>query len=145
MPSPDRPARTFPIGAHVRGSLISAGVRVAIVFLSTLNQAEPFQWSWAAYCALMCLFAYAFCSHVAARTLAADLVAGAFYVFFRRPAGGLGVVVADVAGKGMGASLIMATVKAALPFIAAERSVAETLREATRRIAPRLEAREFVA
>jgi sigma-B regulation protein RsbU (phosphoserine phosphatase) len=45
----------------------------------------------------------------------------------------------------MGASLIMATVKATLPFLAAERSVSETLREANRRIAPRLESREFVA
>ena len=45
----------------------------------------------------------------------------------------------------MGASLIMATVKAALPFLAAGRSVAETLREANRRIAPRLAPREFVA
>lgn len=83
--------------------------------------------------------------HIAARNLAARFVAGDFYDFFRLPDGALGVVVADVAGKGMGASLIMATVKAALPFMAAERSVSETLREANRRIAPRLEPREFVA
>ncbi|HWZ86040.1 MAG TPA: PP2C family protein-serine/threonine phosphatase [Thermoanaerobaculia bacterium] len=83
--------------------------------------------------------------HIAARNLAARFVAGDFYDFFRLPDGALGVVVADVAGKGMGASLIMATVKAALPFLAAERSVAETLREANRRIAPRLAPREFVA
>jgi hypothetical protein len=83
--------------------------------------------------------------HVAARNLAARFVAGDFYDFFRLPDGALGLVVADVAGKGMGASLIMATVKAALPFMAAERSVAQTLREANRRIAPRLEPREFVA
>jgi hypothetical protein len=258
-------AKASPLGEHVRGSLISAGVGVAIVFLVTLNQAEPFQWSWAAYGALMGLFGYVFCAgaawalrgwlsrsrmprlsraavyyvagmsswvfaswiadhaglvhvrftlgslatylpivggitllvgllfysygllqnnlrksvervkevefaekelelarsiqqrilpppelagegfHVAARNLAARFVAGDFYDFFRLPDGALGVVVADVAGKGMGASLIMATVKAALPFIAAERSVSETLREANRRIAPRLEAREFVA
>jgi serine phosphatase RsbU (regulator of sigma subunit) len=55
------------------------------------------------------------------------------------------VVVADVAGKGIGASLIMATVKAALPFLAAGRRVEETLREASRRLAPRLGKREFVA
>ena len=83
--------------------------------------------------------------HVAARNLAARFVAGDFYDFFRLPDGALGIVVADVAGKGMGASLIMATVKATLPFLAAERSVSETLREANRRIAPRLESREFVA
>jgi hypothetical protein len=82
---------------------------------------------------------------VVARNLAARFVAGDFYDVFRLPDGAIGVVVADVAGKGMGASLIMATVKAILPFLAADRSVAETLREANRRIAPRLERREFVA
>jgi Stage II sporulation protein E (SpoIIE) len=82
---------------------------------------------------------------VLASNLAARFVAGDFYDFFRLPDGALGVVVADVAGKGMGASLIMATVKAALPFLADGRSVAETLREANRRIAPRLAPREFVA
>ena len=82
---------------------------------------------------------------IAARNLAARFVAGDFYDVFRLPDGAVGVVVADVAGKGMGASLIMATVKASLPFLAAERSVAETLREANRRLAPRLEPREFVA
>jgi serine phosphatase RsbU (regulator of sigma subunit) len=39
----------------------------------------------------------------------------------------------------------MATVKAALPFLAAGRRVEDTLREASRRIAPRLGKREFVA
>ena len=82
---------------------------------------------------------------VLARNLAARFVAGDFYDFFRLPDGALGLVVADVAGKGMGASLIMATVKATLPFLAAERSVAETLSEANRRLAERLERREFVA
>jgi hypothetical protein len=83
--------------------------------------------------------------HIAARNLAARFVAGDFYDFFRLPDGAVGVVVADVAGKGVGASLIMATVKAVMPFLAAERSVAETLREANRRLARELEAREFVA
>src|SRR4029453_11429641 len=46
---------------------------------------------------------------VLAPTLAARFVAGDFYDFFRFPDGALGIVVADVAGKGMGASLIMAT------------------------------------
>jgi Stage II sporulation protein E (SpoIIE) len=82
---------------------------------------------------------------ISARNLAARFVAGDFYDVFRLPGGAFGVVVADVAGKGMGASLIMATVKAILPFLAAERSVAETLREANRRLEPRLEPREFVA
>lgn len=82
---------------------------------------------------------------VVARNLAARFVAGDFYDVFRLPDGALGVVVADVAGKGMGASLIMATVKATLPFLAADRSVSETLREANRRLAPQLDRREFVA
>ena len=82
---------------------------------------------------------------ISARNLPARFVAGDFYDVFRLPDGAVGLVVADVAGKGMGASLIMATVKAALPFLAAERSVDEALREANRRLKPRLDAREFVA
>lgn len=82
---------------------------------------------------------------IAARNLPARFVAGDFYDVFRLPDGAVGLVVADVAGKGMGASLIMATVKASLPFLATERSVAETLSEANRRLKPRLDAREFVA
>ena len=42
-------------------------------------------------------------------------------------------------------AVAIATVKASLPFLAADRSVAETLREANRRVAERLEPREFVA
>ncbi len=82
---------------------------------------------------------------ISARNLPARYVAGDFYDVFRLPDGAVGIVVADVAGKGMGASLIMATVKAALPFLAAERPVDEALREANRRLKPRLDAREFVA
>jgi hypothetical protein len=82
---------------------------------------------------------------ITARNLPARFVAGDFYDVFQLPDGAVGIVVADVAGKGMGASLIMATVKAVMPFIAAERTVEETLREANRRLKTRLEAREFVA
>jgi hypothetical protein len=82
---------------------------------------------------------------IAAGNLPARFVAGDFYDVFRLPDGSVGIVVADVAGKGVGASLIMATVKTALPFLAAGRSVAETLREANRRLRLRLESREFVA
>jgi stage II sporulation SpoE-like protein len=82
---------------------------------------------------------------ISARNLPARFVAGDFYDVFLLPDGAVGLVVADVAGKGMGASLIMATVKAALPFLAADRSVDEALREANRRLKPRLHAREFVA
>jgi sigma-B regulation protein RsbU (phosphoserine phosphatase) len=57
----------------------------------------------------------------------------------------LGIDVADVSGKGMGASLIMASVKAVLPLIAAQRSVDETLRELNRKLTSDLGPREFVA
>lgn len=82
---------------------------------------------------------------IRAGNLPARFVAGDFYDVFQLPDGAVGVVVADVAGKGVGASLIMATVKTALPFLAAGRSVAETLREGNRRLRLRLESREFVA
>ncbi len=82
---------------------------------------------------------------ISARNLPARFVAGDFYDVFMLPDGAVGLVVADVAGKGMGASLIMATVKAVLPFLAADRAVDEALREANRRIKPRLDRREFVA
>lgn len=82
---------------------------------------------------------------IAARNLAARVVAGDFYDVFPLAGGALGVVVADVAGKGMAASLIMASVKAMLPFMAAERRPEETLRELNRRLATELSPREFVA
>jgi hypothetical protein len=82
---------------------------------------------------------------IAARNVAARFVAGDFYDIFRLADGAVGVVVADVAGKGMGASLIMASVKAVLPLIAAERSVEETLTELNRKLVADLGAREFVA
>ena len=82
---------------------------------------------------------------LAARNLAARYVAGDFYDYFRLPDGRLRVAVADVAGKGMAASLIMATVKAVLPLIAAERTVVEAMCELNRKLAAELAEREFVA
>jgi hypothetical protein len=82
---------------------------------------------------------------VAARNLPALLVAGDFYDSFLLPDGAVGVAVGDVAGKGMAAALIMASVKAMLPLVAAERSAAATLREVNRRLAAELPGREFVA
>ena len=82
---------------------------------------------------------------VAARNLAAQFVAGDFYDVFKLPDGSLGLVVADVAGKGMGASLIMASVKAMLPLIAADRSVTETLSVLNEKLVEELARREFVA
>jgi len=82
---------------------------------------------------------------LAARNLAAHGVAGDFYDYFRSEGGILYLAVADVAGKGLAASLIMATVKALLPYIAAGRSVVGTLGELNDRLCDQLGPREFVA
>lgn len=82
---------------------------------------------------------------VVARHRAARFVAGDFYDVFRVGNGALEVVVADVVGKGMGASLIMATVKAMVPLLAADRTIGETARELNRRLKSELGPREFVA
>ncbi|HEV8577928.1 MAG TPA: SpoIIE family protein phosphatase [Thermoanaerobaculia bacterium] len=82
---------------------------------------------------------------VAARNLAARVVAGDFYDVFRLADGAVGLTVADVAGKGMAASLIMASAKARLSLLAADRPAEETLRELNRVLAAELSAREFVA
>lgn len=82
---------------------------------------------------------------IAARNIAARYVAGDFYDVFHLPDGSVCVAVADVAGKGMGASLIMSTAKAMLPLIASDRTVSETLTELNGRLKNDLGRREFVA
>ena len=82
---------------------------------------------------------------VAARCLPARVVAGDFYDVLRRHDGSVDVVVADVAGKGFAASLIMASVKAMLPFVTAEGGVAESLAQLNSRLALELGRGEFVA
>jgi sigma-B regulation protein RsbU (phosphoserine phosphatase) len=82
---------------------------------------------------------------VAARCLPARVVAGDFYDILRRPDGSVDVIVADVAGKGFAASLIMASVKAMLPFVTAEGGVAESLVQLNSRLAHELGRGEFVA
>lgn len=82
---------------------------------------------------------------ISARNLAARFVAGDFYDVFHLSGGALGIVVADVSGKGMGASLIMASVKAVLPLIAEGRGTAETLAHLNRKLHAELGALEFVA
>jgi serine phosphatase RsbU (regulator of sigma subunit) len=54
-------------------------------------------------------------------------------------------VVADVAGKGFAASLIMASVKAMLPFVTSDAGVAEALTHLNDRLARELGRGEFVA
>jgi sigma-B regulation protein RsbU (phosphoserine phosphatase) len=82
---------------------------------------------------------------VAARCQPARVVAGDFYDVLRRADGSVDVVVADVAGKGFAASLIMASVKAMLPFVTAEDGVAESLAQLNQRLALELGRGEFVA
>jgi hypothetical protein len=82
---------------------------------------------------------------LAARNGPARWVAGDFYDVFRLADGSLGVAVADVVGKGMGASLIMASVKAVLPFVAAAVPASEALRRLNGKLAKELAPREFVA
>jgi hypothetical protein len=82
---------------------------------------------------------------VTARNLAAHFVAGDFYDLIARADGSVVVVVADVAGKGVAASLIMASVKSVLPMIASVESVEGTMRRLNDKLATELGKREFVA
>jgi serine phosphatase RsbU (regulator of sigma subunit) len=82
---------------------------------------------------------------VAARNIAARFVAGDFYDVFRLSTGELGISVADVSGKGIGASLIMASVKAVLAMMAEGRRASEALTELNVKLSRELGAREFVA
>jgi hypothetical protein len=82
---------------------------------------------------------------VTARNLAAHYVAGDFYDLIARTDGSVIAVVADVAGKGVAASLIMASVKSVLPMIATVESVSETMRRLNEKLSRELSKREFVA
>jgi serine phosphatase RsbU (regulator of sigma subunit) len=82
---------------------------------------------------------------VGARNVPAGFVAGDFYDVFRLSDGDLGIAVADVSGKGIGASLIMASTKAALGLIAEGRRAHASLTELNARLFRELAAREFVA
>ncbi len=82
---------------------------------------------------------------VASRSFPARFVAGDFFDVLQHGDGSVGIVVADVAGKGFGASLVMASVKAMTPFVADGRGVAETLRELNRRLCGELGRGQFVA
>jgi serine phosphatase RsbU (regulator of sigma subunit) len=81
---------------------------------------------------------------IAARNFPAHLVAGDFYDVVELEDGSVAVIVADVAGKGMGASLIMASVKAVLPFIARS-SVEDAMTALNNKLVQELDRREFVA
>jgi sigma-B regulation protein RsbU (phosphoserine phosphatase) len=82
---------------------------------------------------------------VAAQNHPARYVAGDFYDVIRHADGSIGVVVADVAGKGIGTALIMASVKAVMPFIATNRSVEQIFQVLNQKLCSELGPREFVA
>lgn len=79
------------------------------------------------------------------RTCPASTLSGDFYDFIELPDGGLGLVVADVAGKGLAAGLLMAVAKSMLPFLAPDLPAAQTLQELNQRLCPLLGRREFIA
>ena len=81
---------------------------------------------------------------IAARNLPARYVAGDFYDILRLDDGTIVIVVADVAGKGVGASLIMASVKAVLPFVARE-GAQHAMSMLNTKLVNELGKREFVA
>jgi hypothetical protein len=81
---------------------------------------------------------------IAARNLPASFVAGDFYDIVRLDDGTIAIVVADVAGKGVGASLIMASVKAVLPFVARE-GAQRAMSILNAKLVGELGKREFVA
>jgi serine phosphatase RsbU (regulator of sigma subunit) len=72
-------------------------------------------------------------------------VAGDFYDVLHHSDGSIDLVIADVAGKGFAASLIMASVKAMLPFVTSDSEVAESLSRLNQRLALELGRGEFVA
>jgi serine phosphatase RsbU (regulator of sigma subunit) len=81
---------------------------------------------------------------ISARNLPAEFVAGDFYDVVRLDDGTIVIVVADVAGKGVGASLIMASVKAVLPFVARE-GAQRAMQMLNAKLVGELGRREFVA
>lgn len=82
---------------------------------------------------------------ITGRNYAARFVAGDFFDVFHYGDGSVGIAVADVAGKGLAASLIMASVKAVLPLLATSRSVDEAMNALNEKLAGELTKREFVA
>lgn len=81
---------------------------------------------------------------ITARNLPARLVAGDFYDVVSLDDGSVAIIAADVAGKGMGASLIMASVKAVLPFVA-RNGVSVAMSMLNEKLVNELGRREFVA
>jgi serine phosphatase RsbU (regulator of sigma subunit) len=83
--------------------------------------------------------------HVSARTEAAHIIGGDFYDVVRLDDGSVSVLIADVSGKGIAASLIMASCKAAIPFLAMSPDPVRVLEGLNARLCADLQKREFVA
>ena len=83
---------------------------------------------------------------VSARNVPATYVAGDFYDVVPLQSGGVLIAVADVAGKGVAAGLVMATIKGMMPLLIVENpDPAALVRQINRRIAHQLTRRQFVA
>ena len=83
---------------------------------------------------------------IVAKNVPAAYVAGDFYDFIPIANNRMLIVIADVAGKGVAAGLIVATVKAIIPLLAANAAAPDAiLRELNARLASQLSRREFVA
>src|ERR1043165_893488 len=82
---------------------------------------------------------------VTSRTEAAHIVGGDFYDVVPLNDGAFAIVVADVSGKGIAASLVMASCKAMIPFLASSGSAAEVMSALNARLCEQLEKREFLA
>lgn len=82
---------------------------------------------------------------VTAQTHAAHIVGGDFYDVLRLSDQYTAVLAADVSGKGIAASLIMASCKAMIPFLAASGGAAEIMRALNASLCEQLQRREFVA
>ena len=82
---------------------------------------------------------------VTARTHAAHMVGGDFYDVLRISDAQTAVLAADVSGKGMAASLIMASCKAMIPFLASSGTTTDVMSTLNSRLCEQLQRREFVA
>jgi serine phosphatase RsbU (regulator of sigma subunit) len=83
--------------------------------------------------------------HVSARTEAAHSIGGDFYDVVRLDDGSTYVLIADVSGKGIAASLIMASCKGAIPFLATSRDPVRVMTSLNQKLCQELQRREFVA
>src|SRR5581483_1032313 len=83
---------------------------------------------------------------IRARSEAAHIIGGDFYDVLRLDDGSVAVIVADVSGKGMAASLIMASCKAALSLLAGgSRDPRDVMQALNVKLCDDLQKREFVA